>query len=137
MRSLAQDPSGVNNLASRLDSQNRYSADGIDLIDSYRPAHLITGSDGSTVNGRADTHTDYDTGSEPGHPARWPAAPAGAHCGGDGSGLGHPGRGRGGAGPGQHLRLRGRRRRQRLDPPEGAADHHRPGMGSGWYVPPA
>lgn len=55
--------------AAKLDTRRIYSEDGIDLLDVYGPAHVMVLSDGTAAEARAHTHTDYDNGSELGHPS--------------------------------------------------------------------
>lgn len=66
-RALAAGSSSAT-VARQLDTQTRYTADGVAVTDSWDPAHEVTLPDGTVAQAREYTHTDYDTGSEPGHP---------------------------------------------------------------------
>ncbi|MBM7790363.1 RHS repeat domain-containing protein [Tenggerimyces flavus] len=46
-----------------------YTADGKDVTDTYGPFRDVVLPDGSTAGAREHVHTDYDTGTELGHPA--------------------------------------------------------------------
>ncbi|MBM7786508.1 hypothetical protein [Tenggerimyces flavus] len=46
-----------------------YSADGKDVTDTYGPFRDVVLPNGTIAGARAYTHTDYDTGTELGHPA--------------------------------------------------------------------
>ncbi|RBY95632.1 hypothetical protein DQ237_14030 [Blastococcus sp. TF02-8] len=55
--------------AKLLDTVNVYSTDGVDLLRSYQPARPVVTADGTrTVSARSRTVTDYDKGTEAGHP---------------------------------------------------------------------
>jgi RHS repeat-associated protein len=60
-RALA-DPSPAQT-AGQLDEQSTYSADGIDLIDSYGPLHQIQLANGNVVSARRHTHYEYGQGA--------------------------------------------------------------------------
>jgi RHS repeat-associated protein len=63
-------PSDTVAAANALAEIDQYSSDGMDLIDSFGPYHLVTLADGTAnVGVRAHSHTSYDTGAELGHPA--------------------------------------------------------------------
>ncbi|MFP5219875.1 MAG: DNRLRE domain-containing protein [Actinomycetes bacterium] len=49
--------------AEQLDTQHVYSADGMQLLRSYRPARPVARSTGEVVHARSRTTTVYDTGS--------------------------------------------------------------------------
>ncbi|MBM7790345.1 RHS repeat domain-containing protein [Tenggerimyces flavus] len=46
-----------------------YTADGKDVTDTFGPFRDVVLPDGTTAGAREHTHTDYDTGTELGHPA--------------------------------------------------------------------
>jgi YD repeat-containing protein len=53
-----------------LDTVNIYSADGVDLLRTYTPARsVVPAGGGAPLTARGRTVTDYDTGTEAGHPA--------------------------------------------------------------------
>jgi RHS repeat-associated protein len=49
--------------AELLATTNVYTADGSELLDSYGPIHPIQLANGSLIDGRSHTHTDYDQGA--------------------------------------------------------------------------
>jgi RHS repeat-associated protein len=56
---------GTAAFAQALDERSFYSADGVDLLDSYGPLHTVA-IDGGWVNARQHTHTTYGTLDAPG-----------------------------------------------------------------------
>ena len=54
-------PAGTSSavLAQALDTTNIYSSDGIDLVDTFGPLHVVQLPDGSQVPARAHTHNSY------------------------------------------------------------------------------
>jgi len=57
--------SGTAAFAQALDERSSYSADGVDLLDSYGPLHSVA-IDGAWVNARQHTHITYGTLDAPG-----------------------------------------------------------------------
>ena len=61
-------------IAEALSTRTFYSADGVDVTDTYGPAHQVSLSDGSQTTARAHTHTDYGTVNYPTvKPTTWTA----------------------------------------------------------------
>ncbi|MCA1683945.1 MAG: sugar-binding protein, partial [Actinobacteria bacterium] len=58
--------------ADLLASLTVYTADGVDETDSWGPMHPIVATDGTTIDGRAHAHTDYDQGAPTGGPFHLP-----------------------------------------------------------------
>jgi RHS repeat-associated protein len=54
--------------ARQLDTQNLYSADGVDLLETYGPLHQVQLSSGDLVQARAHTVNTYDQGAPTGGP---------------------------------------------------------------------
>ncbi len=63
-------PAGTAAAAAALSTVNVYSADGMDLVDTFGPYHLAMLPGGTEPVGvRSHTHHSYDTGAELAHPA--------------------------------------------------------------------
>jgi RHS repeat-associated protein len=54
--------------ARQLDTQNIYSADGLDLLETYGPMHQVQLASGDVVQARAHTVNTYDQGAPTGGP---------------------------------------------------------------------
>jgi YD repeat-containing protein len=54
--------------AGQLDTQSVYSADGVDLLETYGPLHQVQLADGSLVQAREHTRNTYDQGAPAGGP---------------------------------------------------------------------
>jgi RHS repeat-associated protein len=66
------DPTDHAGKADDLDSHNVYSVDGIDLLESFGPTHLVTLVSGDQVAARGHTVTAYDEGAPSGGPYHLP-----------------------------------------------------------------
>jgi RHS repeat-associated protein len=66
------DPGDHQAKANDLDSHHVYSADGIDLLESFGPTHLVTLAAGDQVAARSHTVTTYDEGAPSGGPFHLP-----------------------------------------------------------------